>query len=173
MFMRIKYHEPYGNPEEKQDSFPENNNNLVVKANKKPKNFGVVEESKLYRSAIIWPHQARKLQEDYGIQHIITLIDGDWLQEFYDDEEITIHQFPLLQRRELTFGRVTNIVDVINSLDGPAIVCCLKGKTRTGMVCAGYRLINDQKDHLGSIIETIKFGNLNISSFREMWRYLR
>src|SRR3989338_5539343 len=127
--MRKKYHEPLGDPNNKQDPLPENWQELSAIADEKPKKFDVVERNRLYRSGIVWPHQVEGLHRDYGISHIITLIDGDWLQKFYDDGEITIHQFPFFQRRELTFGRVKDIVEVINSQAESSLVCCLKGAT--------------------------------------------
>ena len=169
--MRIKHHEPLGDKNNKQDPLPENWQELSAIADGKPKKFGVVERDRLYRSGIVWSHQIEGLHREYGISHIIALIDGDWLQQFYEDERITIHQFPLFQRRELTFERVKDIVEVINSQDEPSLVCCLKGATRTGMVVAGYEVLNGRKSNLQAIAESIMYGNVNISSFREMSRY--
>ncbi len=171
--MIIKYHEPLGDPNSKQDPLPENWREISATATIMPENFGVVEKGKLYRSAIVWPHQMEKLHNDYKINHIISLIDGDWLQQFYNDAVITIHQFPYLQRKELTFDRVKDIVRLINSLNEPAIVFCLKGKTKTGMVSAGYEILNGRKTNLQAIAESIKYGNLNMSSFSEIKRYCK
>lgn len=171
--MLIRYHEPLGNPEEAQDPL---SNDWEIEASKdgnRPRRFGVVEENKLYRSGIVWPHQVRRLQQDYGIVHIISLLEGDWLREFYDAPEITIHQFPILQRRELTYERVRNIVDVINDLDEPSLVHCLTGATRTGMVCAGYQINNGRKGKFGAIVESVGYGMVNISSLKEMLHYHR
>ena len=52
-----------------------------------------------------------------------------------------------------------------------SLVCCLKGATRTGMVVAGYEVLNGRKSNLQAIAESIMYGNVNISSFREMSRY--
>lgn len=169
--MRIKYHEPLGDPNNKQDPLPENWRKLSATAGAMPDNFGIVEKGKLYRSAIVWPHQVKNLYKDYKIAHIIVLIDGEWLQQFYDDPEITIHQFPYLQRKGLTFQRVKDIVGLINSLNEPSLVCCLKGKTKTGMVIAGYEILNGRKNHLQAVADSIKYGNLNMSSFSEIRRY--
>lgn len=166
--MLIKHHEPLGNPKEAQDPLPENWKELAAQKGKIPKRFGVVEEGKLYRSGIVWANQVRKLHEDYGIANIVSLLEGNWLREFYDSSEITIHQFPILQRRELTYERVRTIVDVINDLNQPSLVHCLNGATRTGMVCAGYQIINGIKGKFGAIIESIGYGMVNISSLREM-----
>ena len=169
--MLIKYHKPLGNPEKAQDPLPHNWRELAKKDGDRPKRFGVVEEGRLYRSGIVWSHQVKKLQEDYGIVHIISLLDGDWLRDFYDDAEIKLHQFPILQRKELNYSRIRDIVDIISKLDKPALVHCLTGATRTGMVCAGYQIINRRKDKLSAIVESVGYGMVNISSLREMLHY--
>lgn len=169
--MRIKYHGPLGDPNNKQDPLPENWRKLSAVAGAMPENFGIVAKGKLYRSAIVWPHQVDTLYKNYKICHIIILIDGDWLQQFYDDPKVTIHQFPYLQRKELTFERVKEIVGLINSLKEPSLICCLKGKTKTGMVAAGYEILNGRKSNLQAIADTMRYGNLNISSFSEIRRY--
>ncbi|MBI2647495.1 hypothetical protein HYW99_03390 [Candidatus Woesearchaeota archaeon] len=171
--MLIRHHKPLGKPEEAQDPLPKDWKVETSKDGNRPRRFGVVEENKLYRSGIVWSHQVRELQKDYGIVHIISLLDGEWLREFYDTPEITIHQFPILQRRELTYERVRNIVDVINDLNEPSLVHCLTGATRTGMVCAGYQIINGRKGTFGAIVESIGYGMVNISSLREMLHYHR
>lgn len=171
--MLIEHHDAYGNPEEKQHPLPENWEVLAFHANKLPKRFGVVKEGKLYRSGIVWPHQIKNLKKDYGIAHVISLIEGNWLDEFEYDPDVTIHKFPFHQRRELTFERVRNIVEVINELEGAAIVHCFKGATRTGMVCAGYQIINEQKGNLRSILENITYLDVNISAIREISHYSR
>ena len=77
--MLIKHHEPLGNPEEAQDQLP---NDWEAKASQDgdiPKRFGVVEEGRLYRSGIVWSYQVRELQKAYGIVHIVSLLDGNWL----------------------------------------------------------------------------------------------
>jgi protein tyrosine/serine phosphatase len=178
--MLIKYHEPYGDPNEKQDPLPRNWREIELNASFLPLNFDVVEDSRLYRSGIIWAKQIPILQEIFDIKHIISLVPGDWLESYYDSLDITIHQFPFFQRRELTFERVKGIVNVINSLDGPALVHCLKGATRTGQVIAGYEVINGlktNKEALEDSQEYWKFGKLgmffNFSYRREILAYER
>ena len=120
--MLITYHKPLGDPKKTQDSLPNNWKELAKKGGDIPRRFNVVEEGKLYRSGIVWPHQVKKLQTDYGVEHIISLLDGDWLEEFYDDPFITIHRFPIMQRKELNYNRIKRIVEVINELEGFSLV---------------------------------------------------
>ena len=167
-----RYHEPLGDPEHKQDPLPDNWRELAARAGSMPKNFGVVEHKKLYRSAIVWPSQVEGLHANYGINHFITLMDGDWLLDHYARQDITIHQFPFFQRRELTLKRVKDIVEVINTLDSPSIVSCLKGSVRTGMVVAGYEIINGRKSNLVARLESGLYWNFNGSAHREIKDYL-
>jgi len=170
--MLIRHHEPLGNLTEKpQDPLPENWKELAGKSGHIPARFDIVDEDKLFRSAIVWPHQVKHLRDNYGISNIVSLMDGDWLSEFYENSEVEIHQFPFLQRRALTYNRIRGIVDVINESKRPCLVHCLKGSTRTGMVCAGYNIINGNKGKLASIAESVKYGMVNISSIREMLYY--
>jgi len=169
--MLIKHHEPYGTKENQQNPLPKNWRELAAKTGIKPKRFGIVEEGKLYRSGIIWPPQIPWLQENHGIVHIVSLLEGDWLQDYYESSDIVLHQFPFRQRRQLTFDRAKNIVDVINDLEKPAIVHCLHGVVRTGMVCAAYQIINGRKSHYSAILETVMYGNINLSALKEISSY--
>ena len=104
--MLIEYHKPLGDLWNKQDPLPSNWRELAAKTcTKLPRKFSRVDEGKLYRSGIPWPHQVRHVRSVYGIKHVVSLIDGDWLQEFYTDPNMTIHKFPINQRRELNFPK--------------------------------------------------------------------
>ena len=176
--MLIKHHEPLGDPNQRQDPLPKNWKDIAgAEAGFIPVRFAAVEVGKLYRSGIVWPQQVHRLQEKYGIAHIISLIEGGWLSDFYEDPSITIHQFPFYQRRELTAKRVGDIVDTINGLEQPALVHCLKGVTKTGMVSAAYQIMNGQKSNLGAFLEYIwrsewhLSGLVNTSTVREIFYY--
>jgi len=141
--MLIRYHEPYGTVRldlKMRHTLPKNWKALESRAKEMPKKFDVIDQGKLYRSGIVWPKHVKSLQEKHGVVHFISLIDGAWLREFYEVDGVYIHQFPFIERAELTPPRVKNIVDVIDSLEEPALVFCLKGATKTGMVCAGYQI---------------------------------
>ena len=175
--MLIKHHEPLGDQNQRQDPLPENWKEIAAEAGITPVRFAAVEIGKLYRSGIVWPKHVLRLQEKYGIAHIISLIEGDWLSEFYEYPSITIHQFPFYQRRELTAERVGDIVDTINGLEQPALVQCLKGVTKTGMVSAAYQILNGQKGNLGAFLEYVwrsewhLSGLVNTSTVREIFDY--
>lgn len=165
------YHEPLWNPNNIQDPLPKNWEELSKKSWALPENFWVVQEWKLYRSAIVYPQQVRSLQALHWIEHIISLIDWDWLKEFYNHPTITIHKFPILERKALTKERIDKIIELINSLTTPALVHCLKWATRTGMVASNYEIIVMNKSRLSSILNgTFNHNNFNISAIREIAR---
>ncbi len=163
-------HTPLGKPELAQDSLPENWKEVYSNSGDLPSNFGVVIDEKLYRSGVILPSHIENLRNRYGIKNIVSLVDRICLDEFEDREDIIIHHIPVLQRRELTFDRIKELVNLIDSTDEPFIVSCLKGKTRTGMVIAGYQVLHGM-NRFGAMIGSIGYGNGNISSFREMLAY--
>ncbi len=138
--MHIRYQEPHGRKEKQTDPLPKNWRNIEAKRGTLPRNFAVVDPGKLYRSEVVFPKQIPRLQEEYGIAHIISLLEGDQLEEYYTDSTITIHQFPFYERKTITPERMKDIVTVINSIKEPALVHCLRGITRTGMICAAYQL---------------------------------
>ena len=173
--MRNRHWYPLGDPEKIQDGLPYNWRELEEKAGDMPDRFAQVDEN-LFRSAIPYPKHIATLQERYGIKNIVSLIDGDWLKEYYSlpSGEIQIHQFPVYQRRELTPQRVKDIVGIIKYLKGPTLVHCLKGVTRTGMVVAGYQ-IGVMKRSKWTVVPALIFNrtapNLNISALKEIVRY--
>ncbi len=169
--MRIKHTEPLGVFENIQDPLPTNWREISKNAGKFPKNFGVIEKGKLYRSGVIWPKQVKNLFSSYGIENVITFLDGDWLEDFYESEKITIHQFPIYQRKELTFERVEKIVKIIDSFEKPAIISCLKGAVRTGIVAAGYEYLKMDRSSFGVIFRSMKYKNFNYSALKEILRY--
>jgi len=81
-------------------------------------------------------------------------------------------QFPINQRRHLTFKKVRDIVDVIDKLESSALVHCLNGSTRTSMVSAGYQIMHGSSkprviwENFG-----MRYWNWNTNSLREMLRY--
>ncbi len=175
--MLVRYHKPFGDSDHKEHPLPENWQDIERHAGLMPIRFAPVDDNKLYRSGIVWSHQIPVLQDKYGIHHIVSLMDGDWLNKDYDNPSIMIHQFPFHQRRELTAERAKNIVDTINKFDSPALVHCLKGVTKTGMVSAAYQILNAQKSNLAAFLEYVwrsewhLSGILNISTVKEILAY--
>ncbi len=168
--MATKHHKPLWKIEAAQDPLPKNWKDLMLTSWDLPGNFWTVEEGKLYRSSIVYPKHISVLREKYWIQNIVSLIMWDWLEEFYDDEDIHIHQFPIFERKELTAQRVQQILDVIEWLEWTSIVHCLKWAVRTWMVCAWYDL-RYWKSLISTLGKSISHGNVNISALREITTY--
>jgi len=87
------------------------------------------------------PHHIEVLQERHKIQHIVSLIHGDWLSDFYQDSSIHIHKFPFLGRY-IPPEMVKEIIGLIHSFEEPVAVHCLKGKTRTGKILAANDIVH-------------------------------
>lgn len=137
-----------------------------------PRNFGVVIPGKLYRSGIPWTYQLEWLHEIHKIQNIISLMGGDWL----DTKElerlwISHQQFNVLQRRALTKARVWEVVDLIETLDWPTLIHCLKGSVRTWQVIAWHQLWVQGIWRMKVHWSMIRYGNINTSSHKEVSRY--
>lgn len=169
--MLLKHHKPLGNPNNIQDPLPKDWRELEVRSWDLPDNFWVVNPWVLYRSAIVYPKQVEKLKKKYWIWHIISLVDWTWLKDYYEDPEITIHQFPILERKALTRERIEYIIWVINNLNKPALVHCLKWATRTWMVCSLYEIQVMNRNRIATILGWIRFWNVNISAIREICKY--
>lgn len=168
--MFTRYHEPLGN--NPQDPLPTNWQELEKQACDMPRNFGVVKEQVLYRSGIVYPKQIKTLRVLYWIRHIISLIHGDWLKVHYDNTGVTIHQFPILERKALTRERVLDIIWVIQGLDWPALVHCLKWTTRTWMVCCGYKINSLGQYPIVAILDSsLRHWLLNPSAVKEIMKY--
>ncbi|HLD12545.1 MAG TPA: hypothetical protein VJB87_03030 [Candidatus Nanoarchaeia archaeon] len=168
--MLIRYHEPIGEPWKAVDPVPQNVVELDKTAPLLPKNFNCV-DYKLFRSGLVFPSQVHHLRGTYGIQHIVSLVPGDWLSSWFDDASVTIHQFPFHRRREMTPSHVNNIVKTIAGLEGRVLVHCKKGETRTGMVCAAYRMQRGVYPLGCVVIDAVLHGMVNGSALRDVLFY--
>lgn len=137
-----------------------------------PRNLWVVTPGKLYRSAIPWTHQLWELRTAYDIRNIVSLIGWSWLDEDELDRYWIQHfQYNVLQRRALTKEIVGEIVDKIQSLEGPTLVHCLKWAVRTGQVVAWYRLWVEHLARPLVHLEALWYWLINISAHREIANY--
>jgi protein-tyrosine phosphatase len=128
-----------------------------------PKNFGVVEQGRIYRSGQIEPSLLKKVLLKYKIKEIISLsIDSD-------DEENKIAEklgikrlvFPL---RGNGTGDVNDYVKIVAEIcqaqkeKKPVLVHCSAGAQRTGGVIASYELIVRYKDVNSVRAEMLRHG---------------
>jgi hypothetical protein len=134
-----------------------------------PPNFSGVVEGRLYRSGLVLPEHVERLHNVLKIDDFIVLLEGNWLDEFSDREDITIHQFPTIRRSDLTKEHVQEAVRIIDS-SNRIHVSCNKGITRTGEVIAAHRIAHGS-NRLLAAYESLLEGNLNISSIFEILSY--
>ena len=137
-----------------------------------PNNFWVVVPGKIYRSGIPWTFQVEELHGMHGIQNIVSLLWGSWLDEDELSKMWISHfQYDILQRRALTKERVQWIVRFIQELEWPTLIHCLKWSTRTGQVVAWYQLWVEWLSRINVIAHALRHGLVNVSSYRNISEY--
>lgn len=112
-------------------------------------NFGVVEESTIYRSGALLPFQLEKVIEEYDIRTLLRLYEFELPAS--DIEAINeicvrnnVRQVPLILSGDgiAEFKSYDRAVAILrNSENLPALVCCARGVHRTGAVIAAYRVL--------------------------------
>lgn len=175
--MIIRYWEPLGHIGDAQDSLPSNWERIQEEqdAYSIPNEFSQVIPG-VFRSSLPWRKQLTHLESEYGIKHVISLLDGDWLSGDYDlMSRVDVHQFPIYQRRHLTKARVEFILEQIDRLrteddNSNILIHCLKGRVRTGMVSAALQL-SEGYSMSKVIFDTIKHKNVNHSALMEIFKY--
>jgi protein tyrosine/serine phosphatase len=116
-----------------------------------PKNFGVVEQGRIYRSGQIEPSLLKKVLLKYKIKEIISLSIDSSDEERNIAEELGIKRliFPL---RGNGTGDVNDYAKIVAEIyqaqkeKKPVLVHCSAGAQRTGGIIAVYRLIIQNKD---------------------------
>src|SRR5262245_14797390 len=117
---------------------------------KQTRNFRVVQEGKLYRSARMTLAGLKRVAHDYGIRTVISLRDADRAdldeEEFCRKQEIAFYRLPP-RHWDTTNGpaeaevNVRQFRDIIDDPDNyPILVHCFAGVHRTGAYIAVYRM---------------------------------
>ena len=123
----------------------------VIKDRVIPKNFGVVEKGRIYRSGQISPSLMKKVLLKYQIKEIISLSGNSSNEEIKIAEELGIKRVVFSLRGNGT-GDVNDYAHIIAEIcqaqkeKKPVLVRCSAGAQRTGGVIAAYRLIVQNKD---------------------------
>ncbi len=121
------------------------------------RNFGVVEEGKLYRSGQLTPHGLRTVMQERGIRTVVTLRASRDSRPHPDawEADICDSLAPKARHVRLTpkvwtadenggIAVEENIKAFLDILDDPAnhpvLVHCYAGVHRTGQLCAVYRM---------------------------------
>lgn len=176
----IEHIHPCGtHPESKDDPLPTNWKELNQDAHGIPRNFWMISVS-LYRSSLVLPNNVAYLYKEMNIRHIISLLDNtdailDSQGKFSEMEDLYFHQFPFLQRKELTQEKcklvVNKILELEESNTGKIIVHCNKWSVRTGMVIALYQILSWKRWNFTAFIESIKYWNINVATIKEILSY--
>jgi len=165
--MFTRYHEPYLKPgKSERDILPQNLDGYDSWC--VPRRFRQVDE-KVYASSLILPHHISILRSQYWIKHVISLIHGDWLQEYYHGTDISIHQFPHLGRY-IPKENIIKILGLIDDLDEKVVVHCLKWKIRTGKIIALHEMQNMWKSKAEAMLRYMKtswWNRVNVNNFIE------
>jgi protein tyrosine/serine phosphatase len=134
-----------------------------------PRNFGVVEPGRLYRSGQISARLIEPTLERNGIKSIVALADagmnpGDLLAEQQAAAKLGIERdvFPLSGDGT---GRLEEYAQAVAAIDRsiqqgkPVLVHCVAGAQRTGGVIAAYRLLVEKLPADEAFAEMRRFGH--------------
>jgi protein-tyrosine phosphatase len=121
-----------------------------------PKNFGVVEQGRIYRSGQISAPLIKKILTEYNIRVIINLTsmgpnNPDKLAEEKAAAKLNIKvlRFPMSGNGTGDINDyATAVASIVNAekQNLPVLVHCVAGAARTGGVIATYRLLVEKKD---------------------------
>jgi protein tyrosine/serine phosphatase len=135
----------------------------VIKDRVIPKNFGVVEEGRIYRSGQISPSLIKKVLLKYQIKEIISLSGNSSDEEIKIAEELGIKRVVFSLRGNGT-GDVNDYAKIVAEIcqaqkeKKPVLIHCVAGAQRTGGAIAAYRLIIQHKDVNSVRVEMIHYG---------------
>src|SRR3989338_868679 len=157
-------------PKGSRDPLPRNWRELESQAGSLPEKFRKIRDG-IYASAIVWAHQVPLLGREYGIHDLVVLLPVEWLDSLMDDPGVRIHHYSTDSRRELhNLDRVLEITDGIHAIDGPVLVCCRRGETRTGMILGAY-LIRSGMSSVAAYFTLRPFGFQVGAPYDVLWRY--
>ncbi len=111
-----------------------------------PKRFAPVVEGELYRSGEVTPAHLERLQEEYGIQRVISLLNPavpESIAERQAAERLGIewHNIPLGGDGASEPGKRDQLRELVLAEDAPpTLVHCAAGVNRTGLAVGMYRI---------------------------------
>jgi len=134
-----------------------------------PRNFGVVEPGRLFRSGQISARLIERTLKKNGIESIVALSDSGMKPADLEAEEqaaaklgIERNVFPLSGDGT---GKLEEYTDAITAIDHaihdgkPVLVHCVAGAQRTGGVIAAYRLLVEKQSPEQAFAEMRRFGH--------------
>jgi len=111
-----------------------------------PKRFAVVDRGRLYRSGSVLPGHLARLQRQYGIGRVVSLLDPNAPVSRAEQEAATAlglewYNVPLPGNGASTPGQRQRLRDLLLDADGPpTLVHCAAGVNRTGLAVGLYRI---------------------------------
>jgi protein tyrosine/serine phosphatase len=151
------------------------------------RNFHVVREGVLYRSAQLSLDGLQRVLNDYAIKTVVTLRfayrDGDLPpdleeQEFCLGEGYNHFRLPVKQWSgpDGTVPNATNVAKFLEIMNDPknfpVLVHCFAGKHRTGALCAVFRMEYDHWSNEEAMQELKMFGYDNLMEEADVLGYL-
>jgi protein-tyrosine phosphatase len=134
-----------------------------------PRNFGVVEPGRLYRSGQISARLIEPTLKQYGIESIVALADAGMKPRDLQAEQqaatnlgIERKVFPLSGDGT---GRLQEYADAIAAIDRaihqgkPVLVHCVAGAQRSGGVIAAYQVLVEKRSPQQAFAEMRRFGH--------------
>lgn len=108
-------------------------------------NFHETLRGELYRSAQPTPADLEAYAHHYGIRSVINLRGENTGHVWYDDEKrftdshhITLINFPISAKHELTEAQATELLTLMRDAPKPVLIHCKQGADRTGLAAALY-----------------------------------
>ena len=150
------------------------------------RNFRVVREGVLYRSARLTPDGLKRAIHDYGIRTVISLRDADAHdraeEAFCQKQEINFYRLPP-RHWDTSNGRaeaqdnVDEYLRIVSNPDNyPILVHCFAGIHRTGIYIAIYRMELEKWSNESAIAELRELGydqlddQLDVLGYLEQYR---
>lgn len=133
-------------------------------------NFHEVIAGQLYRSSQLSRTQLENYVKTNGIKTIINLRGRNDASEWYRDELATAEQlgvqhvdFGMSARKEMTPGRVAQLIQIMRDAPKPILIHCKSGADRTGLASAIYvSRVAGLDEQTAQNQLSIRFGHLGI-----------
>lgn len=149
-------------------------------------NFRAVVEGQAYRSGQMGADQLARTIERYGIKSILNLRGENPTTSWYQAEiemskklNVVHYDRSLSSGEDMTLEQMDDLVVLLRQAPKPALIHCLGGADRSGLVSALYRLaINDQEPKEADDELSIWYGHVPLirpevkAMDRSFWSYV-
>lgn len=142
------------------------------------RNFRVVDDGVLYRSAQLSAPQLKRVIDEYGIKTVISLREGGRKKELfppdYAEERWVLGQgLGYFRIAPPVWKNADRFLEIMNDpKNHPVLVHCFAGIHRTGTLCAVWRMESHGWSNDGAIREMKLFGYENLDNEEDVQDYL-